>query len=116
KQPAQLAGLRQGECLLGGRITQNLPQAQLHGIQLDRTSELLMERVKNLALRRLQEMIVTVQQLVDDLAAMMLVTDDRMPQGLVCLAIGIFDPSEVRKQTGCETVDFSNALLCTRPF
>jgi hypothetical protein len=53
---------------------------------------------------------MSIEQLVDDLAAMRLLTDDGLAQLPVGFAPGVLDPAEVGPETGRQGVDLANTL------
>jgi hypothetical protein len=61
-------------------VLKNRPQAMFHVVEIDRTPELLVKAVKDLALRRFEQVIVSVEELVDNFAAIVLLTDNRLSQ------------------------------------
>ena len=63
--------------------------------------ELLIESIEHLAFACFQQSVVSVEQLIDNFATMVLLAENSFAQFSIGLAKGIFDTPKVRSQTDC---------------
>jgi hypothetical protein len=72
----------------------------------------MVKRFEDLALDSPNQPLMAVQQLVDDLPAVLPFINDPLPQISVSLSIRVFNSPKVRLKTYGELIDLANPLFC----
>ena len=86
-------------------------QAGAHAVEVGALADLAVETVEDAAFGGVEEGVVFVEQVIEDLAAVVLFADEGLAKLAVGLAVGVLDAAEVGAQAHGEAVEFADLLL-----